>query len=795
MFWYIEKLVFKKNLETNHILINEIQNENKSSRIVLILLKAGLIFIAAYCTVAGVLSTFNLSFNHPVIILAYLLASVFFGMVYAHKIIFYGGYIIFTIVFFITIIRYYFEANSGFQAVINTIYEKYSDYFNLASVREGQEYFENRYYTVTVAALFFGIILIMLLNITISGYMNVLETILITFPFIEIALFINKIPSVIYLAGLCFVYVTVAILQFSKHSRLQVKGKHTHEFTRYSRKNKFFYYYQADTRIFLTTFVIAAVISVPLCLGLFTVCNQETSKIPKNVIHKKTNEYVKVFIQTGFTGFLNGYSSTGGLASGKLGGVSEVRPDFETDFSITYAPNNYETIYLKGFTGNSYSNNLWVEDFVYTDENNNVKGVYMDSIQDIENTRDYPFNNDAKMLITNEDINEAYILRPYFTNTDDIEGISNNNKFINGSTITVNYHPMTSRSEFDNEYTDPLLEDETYYEYVYSHCTNTPENLNETLTETLNTIGLKKQNEYTNEERLDCARAIYSYYFENFAYTMSPGSTPRNRDFVDYFLNDQQRGFCAHFASAEVLLLRELGIPARYCEGYSVPLSLVDSNGSITDDKYEDFYTGSSITDTNAVITVDVNDSYAHAWVEIYLDGYGFVPFEATIPSFEEDEFNMSLFNFAGLFSGLLSNADELDTASTPVDNTVVADTFSFFSGLSSYNGSVSWLVAVLSGIITGLCLLYILVKFIILRIKLYLYRKNNDEYNLVCYEYQKLSKMLRRKGFLKKQNPLPEDVKNAYNQYIIRYNEKHKKPIIKDTDKLFEYYEKVMYS
>lgn len=793
MIWLLEKFLFKKNLETNHILINEITNENKSSRIVLILLKAGLIFIAAYCTVAGLLDTFKVPYSRMVIIIAFIIGSIYFGMVYAHKIVFYSGYIIFSFVFLLSIVRYYMEANSGFQAVINTIYKSYSDYFNLASIREGQEFFENRYYTVTVAAIFFGIFLIMLLNITISGYMNVLETILITFPFIEIALFINKIPSIFYLIGLCFVYMSVAILQFSKHSRLQVKGKHTHEFTRYSRKDNFYYFYQADTKIFLFTFIMAAVISVPLCFSLISVSNKETSKIPRNAIHKQTNEYVKVYIQSGFTGFLNGYSSTGGLARGKLGGVSQVRPDFETDITVTYAPNNYETIYLKGFTGNQYNNNLWTEDFIVNDNGTNL-GVYMKDIEAIENTREYPFGNDAKMILENVGASTDFTYAPYFVNRDEIllDHLNDDNKPV----YTISYHPMTSRTEFEPIYEDKLLEDEFYNKYVNEYCLQSPDNITETLESTLDLIGLEKSDSYTNEERLECARKIYEYYFNNFDYTMAPGSTPRNRDFIGYFLSEQHRGFCAHFASAEVILLRELGIPARYCEGYVIPLSLVDQNGAITEDKYEDFYSGSSIVDTNAVITVDINDSYAHAWVEIYLEGYGFVPFEATIPSSEDDNFNLAMFNFASLFSGIINNNQDIDDLETPTtDATGLLGTFAFLNNITAYTGSVSKIVIIFISLLIFAILMYLFVKFLILRIKLMIYKKNNDEYHLVKYEYNKLTAKMRRKRYLTKENPLPEDVKKAYNQYINDYNIKHKKPINVNTEELFRYYEKVMYS
>lgn len=88
----------------------------------------------------------------------------------------------------------------------------------------------------------------------------------------------------------------------------------------------------------------------------------------------------------------------------------------------------------------------------------------------------------------------------------------------------------------------------------------------------------------------------------------------RGEDAVEYFLSTSHRGYCVHFASAGVFLLRELGVPARFVTGY-----VTQPNGTEGD--------------TNDILTnVDytVLDSGAHAWVEVYYDDYGWVPAEMT---------------------------------------------------------------------------------------------------------------------------------------------------------------------
>lgn len=93
-------------------------------------------------------------------------------------------------------------------------------------------------------------------------------------------------------------------------------------------------------------------------------------------------------------------------------------------------------------------------------------------------------------------------------------------------------------------------------------------------------------------------------------YTQAPGMFPLNADPAEYFLFESGRGYCQHFASAAVILYRMYGIPARYATGYSV--------------KPSDF------TLENGEYHAEVTDESAHAWVEICMPDYGWVPVEMT---------------------------------------------------------------------------------------------------------------------------------------------------------------------
>lgn len=149
-----------------------------------------------------------------------------------------------------------------------------------------------------------------------------------------------------------------------------------------------------------------------------------------------------------------------------------------------------------------------------------------------------------------------------------------------------------------NETTQTLLKknaSEAYDKYLQ---------LPETLPERVRSLASSITSSYSNQ--YDKVKAVEKYLSSNFAYTLSPKSTPKGRDFVDYFLFDQKKGYCTYYATSMVVLLRSVGIPARYVEGYALPAK--PKNSTI----------------------YKVTNERAHAWVEVYFEGFGWLPFEPT---------------------------------------------------------------------------------------------------------------------------------------------------------------------
>ncbi|MBQ2436816.1 MAG: transglutaminase domain-containing protein, partial [Clostridia bacterium] len=109
----------------------------------------------------------------------------------------------------------------------------------------------------------------------------------------------------------------------------------------------------------------------------------------------------------------------------------------------------------------------------------------------------------------------------------------------------------------------------------------------------------------------DATYRIRNYFTKNYQYSLDVAEPEPGQDPLLRFL-ESRTGYCTHFATLATLLYREAGIPARYAEGYFISEELAGSVEKETD------------------VTLSVPDSAAHAWVEVYLDGVGWVPVEVT---------------------------------------------------------------------------------------------------------------------------------------------------------------------
>ena len=166
--------------------------------------------------------------------------------------------------------------------------------------------------------------------------------------------------------------------------------------------------------------------------------------------------------------------------------------------------------------------------------------------------------------------------------------------------------PMAAGGSYEvkAELADPNVQqlqaaDTSYPQWISDRYLQVPDALRGQMQALAERVSAGESNPY------DKAAAITDYLRANLQYSLVVPAPPEGQDPVAWVLFDYKRGFCNYYASAEVLLLRSVGIPARLAVGFA--------QGDLQ----------------NGVYVVRRRD--AHAWPEVYFPGYGWIEFEPTV--------------------------------------------------------------------------------------------------------------------------------------------------------------------
>lgn len=110
------------------------------------------------------------------------------------------------------------------------------------------------------------------------------------------------------------------------------------------------------------------------------------------------------------------------------------------------------------------------------------------------------------------------------------------------------------------------------------------------------------------ETPFDKANAILTHLHTRYDYSLDIPPFPEGTDVVDQFLFEYRKGYCEQFATSMVVLCRAAGIPTRLVTGYLPG----------TYNPFTSFY--------------EVKSSDAHAWVEVFVDRFGWIQFDPSPP-------------------------------------------------------------------------------------------------------------------------------------------------------------------
>ncbi|HHX11586.1 MAG TPA: hypothetical protein GX731_02105 [Clostridiales bacterium] len=348
---------------------------------------------------------------------------------------------------------------------------------------------------------------------------------------------------------------------------------------------------------------------------------------------------------------LVGYSDE----NGDLGDGGVLIPDEKIAFDISGSKGS-KSIYLVGSVSNEYTGNRWEKTKQKT-----IKGqqeylldyselLYGLSRQNIELLKEIPYINQRKIKIVYGNIKTKTFFYPlktsYFNINNEKERLQKDNANIRfdkaqgrGSSYDLIFYEMNLSEEYvqemlreennfsyeevekvdqesldwlidnylKNDNVDIVLSMEEIYEQLHSRAQiiereykYLPKELPDRVRKLTEEITAHYDTDY------DKLKAI-EIFLQQYTYTLSPGKLPEGKDFVDYFLFENQKGYCTAFASSLAIMGRCIGIPTRYVEGYVATFDKVSKNGMYP-----------------------VQNRQAHAWAEAYIEGVGWIPFEGT---------------------------------------------------------------------------------------------------------------------------------------------------------------------
>lgn len=380
-----------------------------------------------------------------------------------------------------------------------------------------------------------------------------------------------------------------------------------------------------------------------------------------------------------------------------------------------------ESIYLRGFSGGEYKNGNWTNASDFIPMSVYYNSDYLDLIPSDLDLMMYELNRseDKEHTVNIRHLSGDYSItyRPYFSSDllpYDEEDYYCNDTVAVGDNIGYSYNYTEQKDLLTyNDYNRvddtelPLLLDRrrTYMEYAENRFIAYPK-------EDLPRLSaLVAENPLTE---LDDITAFILYTLNsNAEYSLTPGWTPWGKEIAEYFLFERKAGYCQHFALVATLMYRMYGVPARYVTGYRVDP--------------DDFYSASD-SEFKAIVT----DASAHAWVEIYMMQYGWVPVEVTpaanastfYPGLSGIRLNMLMFQHGW------TGADSVHSAAENVQLSQQSDISDMLSGM---NIDLDALLPPL-GIALGVCVLIAAPLFIVLRRRRKLKKRETEDCRAAFY-------------------------------------------------------------
>ncbi|SFC05048.1 Transglutaminase-like superfamily protein [Alkalibacterium subtropicum] len=428
----------------------------------------------------------------------------------------------------------------------------------------------------------------------------------------------NILPYLILLVGSAFSLVAISQIDIASH-------------------------WQTVSNTLLFTF---ASLLVLIGLSYFSLDQLKSSQ---EWVETKSNAYQKELDQRGFFDWINnnamglGFRRTGmGIRTDKLGG--RLHQDFSPVFrAFTQRPNYWKVMHRTTYNGFGWDSEAadtqktvtfpytawengsltaaqrqnmperedissirleWIDDLSYLAYTYGWLELDYDSASEDEFTVRLDDKNDYFTVQNEEGVSGDYLLRydRSFPTRFDEKALREDDGW--REELAATYKELSSEDE-----SVQAMENNEIIAYWFEDELQLPPSLPSRVYDLAEEITAGLNSEY------EIVRAVETYLKEDGGYRYSlldVERTPEDGDYVDHFLFESQVGYCDNFSTSMTVMLRSLGIPARWTKGFT-PGSLIE-------------------TDNDAPYFL-VDNSNAHSWPEVFFPSYGWVPFEPS-PSF-----------------------------------------------------------------------------------------------------------------------------------------------------------------
>ena len=161
-----------------------------------------------------------------------------------------------------------------------------------------------------------------------------------------------------------------------------------------------------------------------------------------------------------------------------------------------------------------------------------------------------------------------------------------------------------------------LESEAVYHSFVSDNYTEISDSLSEYLTDTF----FPDTEDISELDFTEITKQIRKVLRENTTYTEHPETVPEQTEFIHWFLQSEKKGNAVAYATTAVMAYRAAGYPARYVEGYHISSAQAEALSG----RHE----------------ADLTAKNAHAWVEVYQAGIGWLPVEVVPGMYVEDYTN-----------------------------------------------------------------------------------------------------------------------------------------------------------